>query len=116
MGLGLSQMKLAERISVSFQQIQKYESGVNKVSLEKLEKIANALKVPIGYFIGEREKKKGKKETLVLEKEENYGEIGFEELSEEEMQLVLRFRSIKNTDIKKGIMLFVRGANQMEGM
>lgn len=112
----LSQMKLAERIGVSFQQVQKYESGANKVSLEKLAKIARALNVPIGYFIVEKEKKTGKKESLVLEKGEGYEGLDFEDLSEDELQLILRFRAIKNTDIKRGVMLLVRGANQMEGV
>jgi transcriptional regulator with XRE-family HTH domain len=37
---GMSQMDLAERIGLSYQQVQKYESGKNKVSLERLCQIA----------------------------------------------------------------------------
>ena len=58
MALGLSQMKLAEKIGVSFQQVQKYESGANKVSLEKLEKIAKALNISFDYFITGRKNRK----------------------------------------------------------
>jgi len=48
--LGLTQTKVALSIQVSFQQIQKYEKGVNGVSSEKLLDLANYLKVPITYF------------------------------------------------------------------
>jgi transcriptional regulator with XRE-family HTH domain len=45
--LGLSQAALAEKLGVSFQQIQKYESGVNRVSAARLFEICKALKVPL---------------------------------------------------------------------
>lgn len=48
--LGMTQEKLAEKVGVSFQQIQKYESGVNRVSASRLQAIANALDVQPSYF------------------------------------------------------------------
>jgi transcriptional regulator with XRE-family HTH domain len=45
--LGLSQADLARTLSVSFQQIQKYESGTNRVSASRLFDICKALKVPL---------------------------------------------------------------------
>lgn len=48
--LGLTQVHLAEAVGVRFQQIQKYECGGNKVSAERLWKIAEALEVPVAYF------------------------------------------------------------------
>jgi len=48
--LGLTQTKVALSIQVTFQQIQKYEKGVNGVSSEKLLDLANYLKVPVTYF------------------------------------------------------------------
>ena len=47
---GWSQKGLAERVGLAFQQIQKYESGANKVSSITLYNIAQTLGVPIGYF------------------------------------------------------------------
>ncbi|MFC5342905.1 helix-turn-helix domain-containing protein (plasmid) [Brevundimonas staleyi] len=44
---GTSQSRLAEKIGVSFQQIQKYETGANRVSASKLFEIASVLKVPL---------------------------------------------------------------------
>ncbi len=48
--LGLSQEKLAEAIGITFQQIQKYERGANRVSASRLYDLAQVLAVPIDYF------------------------------------------------------------------
>ena len=45
--LGWSQAALGEKLGVSFQQIQKYESGTNRVSASRLFDICKALKVPL---------------------------------------------------------------------
>ncbi len=48
--LGLTQQKLAEAVSIRFQQIQKYESGANRISASRLWSLAQALDVPVSYF------------------------------------------------------------------
>ena len=48
----LSQTELAERIGVTFQQVQKYEKGVNRIGAGRLQRIAEALEVPISFFFG----------------------------------------------------------------
>ena len=50
---GLSQQSLAEAAGVTFQQIQKYERGSNRVSASMLAKIAQALKAPVAELFGE---------------------------------------------------------------
>ncbi|MBV9996902.1 MAG: helix-turn-helix transcriptional regulator [Caulobacteraceae bacterium] len=45
-----TQQRLGSAVGVRFQQIQKYESGVNKISAARLWAIANALGVPVTYF------------------------------------------------------------------
>src|SRR5881296_166085 len=50
MMLGLSQTELGAALGVTFQQIQKYERGVNRVSAGTLQKLAATLRVPITYF------------------------------------------------------------------
>lgn len=47
---GVSQMKLAEDSDVSFQQIQKYELGKNRISASRLFEFARILEFPITYF------------------------------------------------------------------
>lgn len=48
--LGLTQQQLAESVGIRFQQIQKYESGANRVSASRLYEIAEALDAPVQYF------------------------------------------------------------------
>ncbi|WP_269715623.1 helix-turn-helix domain-containing protein [Caulobacter sp. NIBR2454] len=48
--LGISQTQLAEGLSLTFQQVQKYERGVNRVSASKLYDMARTMGVPISYF------------------------------------------------------------------
>ena len=50
LALGLTQTKVAKSINVTFQQIQKYEKGINGVSSTRLLQLSNYLKVPINYF------------------------------------------------------------------
>jgi transcriptional regulator with XRE-family HTH domain len=48
--LNLSQSGLASRIGVTFQQVQKYEKGMNRIGASRLQQIAGALQVPVTYF------------------------------------------------------------------
>ena len=48
--LGVSQEKLADALGLTFQQVQKYERGANRVSASKLYEIARTLQAPITYF------------------------------------------------------------------
>jgi transcriptional regulator with XRE-family HTH domain len=50
MQVGLSQEKLGEALGVTFQQIQKYEKGSNRISASRLQGIADLLDVPVAYF------------------------------------------------------------------
>ena len=48
--VGMTQQQLAEKVGIKFQQIQKYETGMNRVSASRLWDIAEALSVPVAYF------------------------------------------------------------------
>ena len=50
LALGLTQTKVAKAINVTFQQIQKYEKGINGVSSIRLLQLSNYLKIPINFF------------------------------------------------------------------
>ncbi len=51
--LGMSQKKLGEVIGLTFQQVQKYEMGANRIGCSRLFDISRALDVPVGYFFEE---------------------------------------------------------------
>lgn len=53
--LGMSQEKLAEAIGLTFQQVQKYERGANRVGSSRLFDLARVLDVPISYFFEDME-------------------------------------------------------------
>lgn len=48
--VGMTQQQLAEHVGIKFQQIQKYETGANRVSASRLWDIADALEVPVSFF------------------------------------------------------------------
>ena len=48
--IGMTQQQLAEQVGIKFQQIQKYETGANRVSASRLWDIADSLGVPVSFF------------------------------------------------------------------
>jgi transcriptional regulator with XRE-family HTH domain len=53
--LGMSQEKLADALGLTFQQIQKYERGANRIGAGRLYALSNALEVPVSYFFEDLE-------------------------------------------------------------
>src|SRR3954469_13504688 len=63
---GLSQSTLADGIGLTFQQVQKYEKGTNRVSAGRLQRIADLLNIPVMFFYGgmsTRAKKRGSEDA-----------------------------------------------------
>ena len=50
---GMSQTELANKLGISFQQVQKYEKGVNRVGAGRLARIAEVLELPVSFFFGD---------------------------------------------------------------
>jgi transcriptional regulator with XRE-family HTH domain len=50
MMLGISQTKLGDALGLTFQQVQKYEKGTNRVSASRLQRISDVLQVPVTFF------------------------------------------------------------------
>ena len=67
--VGMTQQQLADKVGIKFQQIQKYETGMNRVSASRLWDIADSLGVPISFFfegLDEQREVKGKIEGDIL--------------------------------------------------
>lgn len=50
MMLGMSQEKLGDALELTFQQVQKYEKGTNRIGASRLQQISNILQVPVAFF------------------------------------------------------------------
>jgi transcriptional regulator with XRE-family HTH domain len=50
MALGMTQEKLGDAMGITFQQVQKYEKGANRIGASRLFEIAQILEVPVAYF------------------------------------------------------------------
>ena len=102
--LKISQERLGEMIGVTYQQIQKYEKGTNKVSAERLFSIAGNIKVPISFFFENAE------EFLVAEEreDENYSIREKKALSLQEQELLDCFRLLPDKDAMTNLVGFLR--------
>jgi transcriptional regulator with XRE-family HTH domain len=93
----MSQMALAEKIGISYQQLQKYEKGINNISVYRLSQISEVLRIPISRLLEDQVPEK------VAEEISEYG------LSKEEKILLDLFRKVDNKDIKRGLLLELKG-------
>ncbi len=87
--IGLSQKELGSHLGVSFQQIQKYEKGLNRVSAKCLLEIAQKLEVPMNFFYADIATKED------LPTKENASHHNQETYSEKEHTLLKNFRELK---------------------
>lgn len=74
--VGMTQQQLAEKVGIKFQQIQKYETGMNRVSASRLWDISDALTVPVSFFFeglegggGEPEGQRALPDDILADKE-----------------------------------------------
>lgn len=57
--LGMSQEKLGEQLNLTFQQVQKYEKGVNRIGASRLHQISTILEVPVSFFFEDMDEATG---------------------------------------------------------
>ena len=111
---GLSQSELAERIGISFQQIQKYEKGLTRISVMRLLQISEALGVHITAFFEEEEGI-----PRVSDFPSRYTSGGdppetIQPFNKEEITLLKLFRRTKNRKVREGILKQLRGVIEVE--
>jgi len=93
--LGISQEELAEILGVTYQQVQRYENGTNKLNVENIQTVANAINVPVSYFF------EGEKPSTIAERPVFY-------LSANENRLLRYFRKIKSNASKNTVIQVAR--------
>lgn len=111
--LGMSQERLAEQIGVTFQQVQKYEKGTNRIGASRLQAIANVLAVPVAFFF--------QQDNTQPLNTDGLGAInGLEDLSEfltskEGLNLNKAFMKINDPSIRQSVLTLIKSlANTSE--
>ena len=112
--LGLSQIALAERIGISFQQIQKYEKGTSKISVVRLQQISDALDTHINTFFESKESA-----SHVFGPTLKYDSAASSLhtpslLNAEEAAILKLFRKIKNKKFRESILRQLKGMIELE--
>jgi transcriptional regulator with XRE-family HTH domain len=99
---GISQEQLADGLGLTFQQVQKYEKGTNRVSASRLQHISEVLEVPITFFF------EGGPNALVETAGSDMGDINELMSSKETIALVTAFNSIKSPRLRQSVLNLVR--------
>jgi transcriptional regulator with XRE-family HTH domain len=113
--LGLSQDKLARAIGVSFQQLQKYERGTNRISASRLYALSKVLGVGISWFF-EDAPSTAKRRTPAAEPRQPANEAGGEQdpmTANETVKLVRAYYMIEDPKVRKKILHMVRAVSPM---
>ena len=117
--MGLSQEKLAEFIGLTFQQIQKYERGMNRISAGRLYQFSKILDVPVDYFydqLGSAAKIYSSATYGMADNDQEPFVEGDLMQNKETLDLIRAYYSIDNAEIRKDILKFVKSmANRMSG-
>lgn len=96
----MSQMELANQLGITFQQIQKYEKGANRLSASRMFIIANTLKINVSDFYQGLENDKAPSNTDILHS-----------ASKEEVRLIALFRKIESTAARKSLLSLLEKCN-----
>ena len=113
---GISQEKLGERLGLTFQQIQKYEKGVNRIGASRLFDLANVLGVPIQFFYDEAPVSESRHAPLHGFAEKVSDGYVFEFLNTREgLELNRAFARISDPKTRRAVVDLVRAIGQDNG-
>jgi transcriptional regulator with XRE-family HTH domain len=104
--LGMSQEMMGDAVGVTFQQIQKYERGGNRISASRLYEFTRVLDVPVSYFFEEMpvEATRPNSKPMVPPK----GRLKDPLVKRESLELVRAYYKIGNSSVRKAIVNTVR--------
>lgn len=110
--LNLSQEKLAESLGITFQQVQKYENGANRISASRLYQLSKTLSVPVSFFFDSYEGPVSYKKGLAggMAEGKQAGLKGQEDLMQrkETLELVRVYYSLKDPKLRKDLLKLVK--------
>jgi transcriptional regulator with XRE-family HTH domain len=105
--IGMSQEKLGEKLGLTFQQIQKYEKGTNRISASRLYQISQILGVPVQFFFEDLPQQSGGEGEGLQEAGEEGTIMDFLG-SSEGLQLNRYFSRIQDANVRRSIVDLVR--------
>lgn len=105
--LGMSQERLGESMGLTFQQVQKYEKGVNRIGASRLFQIAKILDVPVQFFFEEAPQADASSPTGMAEPESESFILEFLN-SREGLELNRAFVKISDPKVRKSVVDLVR--------
>lgn len=103
--MGMSQEKLALAVGITFQQVQKYERGVNRISASRLYEFSQALGIHVGYFF------EGYEENTTLPLglgEDRATFIGKDDENREVLDLIRIYKGIHSHAVRRQVISLVR--------
>ena len=105
--MGLSQEKLADSVGITFQQIQKYENGANRVSAGRLFEFSKVLQVPVNFFFDSMQEQEA---SFGLAENDQAGFESQEDLiqKKETIDLIRTYYQIKNEDQRKDLLKMIK--------
>jgi len=106
MMLAMSQGKLGDALGLTFQQVQKYEKGTNRIGAGRLQEISHILQVPIAFFYEE-----ARDGSAPAESEASTRSLALLDefvSSSEGLRLVQSFTRIENAELRRRIVLLVQ--------
>lgn len=113
--LGLTQYDLAKLVSLSFQQVQKYESGQNQMTAKRLVQFANVLGVDVDFFFQNAERAASNSNYASLGEDKANGFLHEEDVFNRELlELFRAFRSISSPEIRRSILELARAVGQSQ--
>jgi transcriptional regulator with XRE-family HTH domain len=104
--VGMSQEKLGESLGITFQQVQKYEKGTNRVGASRLQNIAAVLNVPVSFFFEDAPTGSSEAATGMAESASSYV-VDFLS-SSEGLQLNRAFVKVSDPKVRRKIIDLVR--------
>lgn len=110
--LGMSQERLGEALGITFQQIQKYEKGLNRIGASRLQKICEVLTVPISFFFEDAPNVEGSAEGFREAGGSNYV-VDFLSTSEG-LQLNRAFVKIADPKVRRRVIDLVRALGEAD--
>ncbi len=106
--IGMSQERLAKELGLTFQQVQKYEKGTNRISASRLYRIAQVLGVPVQYFFEDLPSPAAAEAAGGMAETRAHAQIMDFLNSSEGLQLNRHFAAIREPEVRRSIVELVR--------